>query len=146
MLESIKTHFIFVKMGSKIQFHDIGIIFDLIFRIVFQYFFLTFLWKYIFEYNIVSGWTFENYKIYLATSTLLSNLISYPNIYYISQDIKSGNIIYYLIKPVFYPLYLFLKNCGLVLSNLLIIVPIYVIYLLINNISLDLVTYFIFYY
>lgn len=132
-MNTFKKYAIWIKMGSKIQFHDIGIIFDLIVMVVFRYIFLSFLWSSIFKYNEIANWTMNSYKIYIGSSVFLSCLISYPNIYFMSLDMRSGNIINYLIKPTYYPYHVIYKNIGIAASNVLILAPVFIIYLSFSN-------------
>mgnify|MGYP000883426037 FL=1 len=135
-MNNIKKHAIWMKMGYKIQFHDVGIIFDLIFRVAFRYIFLSFLWSSIFQNNSIAGWTDESYRIYIGASTFLSSISSYPNIYFMSMDMKSGNIINYLEKPMYYPYQVIYKNMGICISNVLILAPVFIIYMFISGTSL----------
>lgn len=135
-MNSFRKYSIWIKVGSKLQFHDIGIIFDLILRVIFKYIFLSFFWGSILKYNETIKWSINSYQIYIGSSVFLSSLISYPNIYFISLDMKSGDIINYLVKPIYYPYHVVYKNLGIVASNILVLVPIFTAYLFISNTSI----------
>lgn len=57
-----------------------------------------------------------------------TSLFSYPNIYFVSREIKTGNIVNALSKPYNYPLSIFMKNLGIVCFNFLLLSPLFFIY------------------
>ena len=63
-----------------------------------------------------------------------------------SLDIKSGGVINYLSKPIYYPLHLIFKNIGIGISNTTVLVPLFIIYIILTNTKLSGVNvlYFIF--
>lgn len=138
MIRNLRKDIAWIKTGIKLQFFDKGIIIDLLLKIFFKYILLIFLWKSIFnQMPEIKGWDFEDFLIYILFSVFLSSLVSYPNIYFISLDIKTGNIINNLIKPSNYPKQIIFKNIGIVLANIAVIAPIVAVFAIKLNVHIN---------
>ncbi|WP_414713606.1 ABC transporter permease [Schnuerera sp.] len=103
-------------MGIKIQMFDRGIILENIFSLISQLFLSYFLWKGIYGGRaVLNGRTFFQMINYIVLSVGISNIFIYPNIYFMSMDIKSGNIAYTLLKPLDYQMQFIFKNIGIII-------------------------------
>ncbi len=119
----------FFRAGIKIQTMDFGILFDLVIKMSLRYLILTFLWTAIFNnQSSISVWDFQSFHKYIAAMVFATSLFSYPNIYFVSREIKTGNIVNALSKPYNYPLSIFMKNLGIVFFNFLLLSPVFFIY------------------
>ena len=108
---------------------DFGIMFDLVIKMILRYGILTFLWTAIFNnQSSISVWDLRSIHKYIAAMVFATSVFSYPNIYFVSKEIKTGNIVNVLSKPYNYPLSVFLKNLGIVCFNFLLLSPLFFIY------------------
>ncbi len=145
-LQIIRRHRGFFSAGMKLQTMDKGILLDLILRMVFRYLILTFLWRAVFQAQAqVTIWDESRFMKYIAASVFLSSLFSYPNVYFISQEIKSGNIVNHLSKPYRYPLSILMKNMGILCINVMVLLPVFLLYglLFLRGISAETVLWFL---
>ncbi|SDW61532.1 ABC transporter permease [Tepidimicrobium xylanilyticum] len=112
----LSKYFEWLKIGIKIQIFDRGIILENIFSLISQIFLSYFLWKGIYGgRDILNGRTFSQMINYIVLSVGISNIFIYPNIYFMSIDIRSGNIAYTLLKPLDYQMQFLFKNIGIII-------------------------------
>lgn len=118
-----------VKMGVKCQTFYTESIIDKILGFIVQFIVLYFLWKAIYANSAsINGRTFSEMVTYIALSITITSLYISPTIYFISEDIKSGNIVYLLIKPADYQLQFISKQVGTFIFMSAISFPILIIF------------------
>lgn len=116
-------------MGIKSQYSYRGIISDRVLSFVLQFIILYFFWQAIYiNKTTIGNRNFEEMIMYVVLSISISALFIYPSIYFMSQEIKTGNVVYVLIKPINYQLQFMAKHFGIFLCMLSIIAPIFIIF------------------
>ncbi|CAK7079286.1 ABC-2 family transporter protein [Tissierella sp.] len=121
-------------MGRKSQSSYKGIIADRVLGFVVQFIVLYYFWQAVYDNKTVIGSrTFSEMIMYTILSISISSLFIYPSIYFMSQDIKTGNVIYLLIKPINYQLQFIFRHFGIFVFMCTLILPIFGVFALFTS-------------
>lgn len=121
-------------MGRKSQVTYKGIIADKVLGLGVQFIVLYFFWKAVYsEKTVICNMSFSEITLYLSLSISINALFIYPSIYFMSQDIKTGNIIYLLIKPIDYQIQFICKHIGVFIFMATLIIPSFIVFSLITG-------------
>lgn len=85
---------------------------------------IYFLWKAIYLSSgkeTVNGMTFNDTMIYLVLATALFNMMEIFLVWYMGNQVRSGKIVFDLIKPIKFGLYMFFGQLGEVVVNFVVI-------------------------
>lgn len=123
----MKKYLSLINYGVKSQLINRGVILAKFSGFIVQFIVMYFLWKAIYGENyVINNRTFEEMIIYISLSIIISALYIYPNIYFISEDIKSGNIINILLKPLDFQLHVIFKTIGIFLFMAVLLLIIFI--------------------
>lgn len=103
-----------VKLGAKIQIFNRGIVVENILKSSIRIIISFFLWKSIYANNtIINNRSFSEMLNYIILSGCISAIYVYPSIYFMSMEVKTGNIAYMLLKPIDYQMQFICKYIGI---------------------------------
>lgn len=126
-MKSLSKYFVWIWMGVKSQLAYRAAIVDRLLGFFVRFIVLYYFWQAVYADNVVlNGRSFLEMVTYIFLSLSISSLYISPSIYFISEDIKSGNIIYLLLKPMDYQLQFICKQLGIFLYMLVIISIVFV--------------------
>lgn len=124
-MRRVNKYWQWVKMGLKSQVSYKGIIIDRLLGFLVQFALMYFFWKAVYKGQaLINDRNFKEMFIYLTFSTSILAAFLYPSISFMSNDIKSGNIVTLLIKPIDYQLQYICKQCGIFLFMSCILSPV----------------------
>lgn len=116
-------------MGMKSQASYKGIIVDRILGFMVQLMVLYYFWHAIYiNKETIGTRSFSQMIVYVILSTSISSVFIYPSIFFMSQEIKTGNVIYLLIKPINYQIQFVFKHFGIFVFMCILITPMFVIF------------------
>jgi ABC-2 type transport system permease protein len=116
----------FQEASAYRAFLIFSIISNLVYTIV-----VYFLWKAIYssaEADVINGMTFEQTFVYLSLAGAMSLIINSFIEWFLSREIKTGNITRYFTRPVDFQFQIYSKTLGDIITNFLIIfIPSFII-------------------
>ncbi len=136
--KSIDKYLEWIRMGIKSQLAYRGTILDRLLGFSVRFIVLYFFWQAVYmNQGTINGRSLSEMITYISLSLCISSLYISPTIYFISEDIKSGNIIYILLKPVDYQLQFFSKQIGIFLYMIVFVFSIFfVFYSIVNTVPI----------
>lgn len=138
-----RKYFYWLAANMKSQFAYRGVIIENIFDFLLRIILMLLLWKSIYGQSVsISNRTFEQMKLYILVSTTIAAFYAYPSIYFLSMDIKHGEVAYSLIRPIDFQLQFIFKNLGIIMTMAVTILPCFFICIFLLHVTVAFESFF----